>query len=190
MVDDAKVVLVDRIEPLIRPIRGQNVILDGDLASLYGVPTKRLNEQVRRNQQRFPGDFLFQLTAEEAAAAVGSQKATASESSPRMRSQNATASRRNARYRPYAFTEHGAIMAASILNSPTAVEISVYVVRAFVKLREMILAHKDLARKLDALEQKYDAQFKVVFDAIRQLMAPPKEPRPRGKIGFARKPEE
>ena len=93
------------------------------------------------------------------------------------------------KYLPYAFTEHGAIMAATILNSPMAVEVSVYVVRAFVKLRELVLAHKDLARKLDALEQKYDAQFKVVFDAIRQLMAPPPEPKRRGKIGSGRENE-
>jgi hypothetical protein len=143
------------------------VIFDSDLAALYGVPTKRLNEQVRRNRQRFPGDFMFQLTAAELATAVRSQNATEAEFEPQMRSQSATASKRNLRYRPYVFTEHGAIMAASILNSPMAVEVSVYVVRAFVKLREMVLAHKDLARKLDSLERKYDAQFKVVFDAIQ-----------------------
>lgn len=175
MASDAKIVLVDRIELLIYSIRGQNVIFDSDLAALYGVPTKRLNEQVRRNRDRFPGDFMFQLTAAELDTAI--------------RSQSATASKRNLRYRPYVFTEHGAIMAASILNSPMAVEVSVYVVRAFVKLRELVLAHKDLARKLDSLERKYDAQFKVVFDAIRQLMAPP-DPKPRKKIGFVRPSEE
>lgn len=163
------------------------MILDSDLATLYGVPTKRLNEQVRRNRGRFPGDFMFQLTAEEAAG-LRSQNATASGVESGMRSQNATASKRNVRFRPRVFTEHGAIMAASILNSPTAVEVSVYVVRAFVKLRELVLAHKDLARKLDALEQRYDSQFKMVFDAIRQLMAPPPQPA-RRKIGFARQDE-
>ena len=189
MADDTKIVLVDRIEPLIQPLRGQHVILDSDLAALYNVSTKRLNEQVRRNRQRFPGDFMFQLTAEEATTALRSQNATASESESRMRSQSATASKRNVRYLPYAFTEHGAIMAASILNSPMAVEVSVYVVRAFVKMRELVLAHKDLARKLDTLEQKYDAQFAVVFDAIRRLMAPPPDPKRRSKIGFARESE-
>ncbi len=190
MAGDTKIILVDRIEPLIQTIRAQNVILDSDLAMLYGVPTKRLNEQVRRNRERFPDDFMFQLTAEETGTALRSQNATASESEPQMRSQIATASKRNVRYRPYAFSEHGAIMAASILNSPIAVEISVYVVRAFVKLRELVLAHADLARKFDALEKKYDAQFQVVFDAIRQLMAPPPELQRRGKIGFTRENEE
>ena len=177
MADETKIVLVDQIEPLIQTIRGQNVILDGDLARLYGVPTKRLNEQVRRNMLRFPADFMFQLTAEEATA---------------LRSQNATLKGgrgQHRKYLPFAFTEHGAIMAASILNSPTAVEISVFVVRAFVKMRELVLEHKELARKVDALERKYDAQFKVVFDAIRQLMAPPSVPKRPGKIGFARTSE-
>jgi hypothetical protein len=120
---------------------------------------------------------MFRLTAEEAGA---------------LRSQNATlkAGRgRHRKYLPFAFTEHGAIMAASVLNSATAIEVSVYVVRAFVKLRELVLAHRDLARKLDALEQRYDAQFKVVFDAIRQLMAPPPDTARRGKIGFGRQDE-
>ncbi len=179
MANATKIVLVDRIEPLIQTIRGQNVILDSDLAGLYGVSTKRLNEQVRRNRERFPDDFMFQLTAEETAASLRSQNATASESEPEMRSQNATASKRNARYRPYAFTEHGTIMVANVLNSPLAVEVGVYVVRAFVKLREFIATHKDLARKVDALERRYDAQFKVVFDAIRKLMAPPRRPAAR-----------
>jgi len=134
MADDKKLILVDRIEPLIQPIRGQNVILDTDLARLYGVATKRLNEQVRRNLDRFPGDFMFQLTAEEAAG-LRSQIATLKPGRGRHR-----------KYLPYVFTEHGAIMAANVLNSATANEISVYVVRAFVSLREMVETHKDLAR--------------------------------------------
>lgn len=182
------IVLVDRIEPMIQTMRGQQVILDSDLATLYGVPTKRLNEQVRRNQKRFPGDFVFQLTSKEAMT-LRSQNATASRIGSKMRSQNATASKRNVRFRPRVFTEHGAIMAASILNSPTAVEVSVYVVRAFVKLRELVSAHKDLSQKLDNLEKRYDAQFKMVFDAIRQLMAPPPETERQGKIGFGRQDE-
>ncbi len=177
MAEEGKLILVDRIEPLVRTIRGQNVILDSDLAQLYGVPTKRLNEQVRRNRQRFPGDFMFQLSKSE----LRDWRSQIATSNP--------AAKMGLRRRPYAFTEHGAIMAASILNSPMAVEVSVYVVRAFVKLRELVTAHKDLARKLDALEAKYDAQFKVVFDAIRQLMAPPPEPKRRGKIGFGRENE-
>ena len=178
MADNTKLILVDRIEPLIKSMRGQNVMLDSELAKLYGVKTKRRNEQVRRNRHRFPDDFMFQLTVEEATA---------------LRSQNATLKAGRGQHRKYAplvFTEFGAIMAANVLNSPTANDVSVYVVRAFVKLREMVSTHKELARRLDALEQNYDAQFKVVFDAIRQLMAPPPEPKRRGKIGFLREHEE
>jgi hypothetical protein len=170
--------LVDRIDPLIRTIRGHNVILDSDLAALYGVSTKRLNQQVQRNRERFPDDFMFQLTAEEAES---------------LRLQNATLKTGRGKHRkflPYVFTEHGTIMAANVLSSPLAVEVGDFVVRAFVKLREAIATHKDLARKIDALERKYDAQFKVVFDAIRQLMAPPPAPKRRGRIGFARENEE
>ena len=163
-----EIVLVDQIEPLIVTIRDHNVLLDQDLAALYGVPTKRLNEQVRRNRERFPGDFMFQLTDDEIEL---------------MRSQNATASKRNIRYRPYAFTEHGAIMAANVLNSPRAVQVNIAIMRAFVRLREILSSHKDLARKLEEMEKKYDAQFKVVFDAIRELMKPPSAP-PKRKIGF------
>ena len=127
-----EIVLVDQIEPLIVTIRGHNVLLDQDLAALYGVPTKRLNEQVRRNRERFPGDFMFQLTDDEIEL---------------MRSQNATASKRNIRYRPYAFTEHGAIMAANVLNSPRAVEVAVFVVRAFVKLRQLMAPPPEAKRR-------------------------------------------
>ena len=164
------IVSPERIVHAILLMRGQRVILDSDLAKLYGVTTKRLNQQVRRNNDRFPPDFMFQLTAEETEV---------------LRSQFATSNqgRGGRRYAPYVFTEHGAIMAASVLNSPRAIDVSVQVVRAFVKLREMLATHKDLARKLEELERKYDAQFKVVFDAIRQLMAPPPEPN-RGKFGF------
>jgi hypothetical protein len=177
MSDETQVILVDQIEPMILTIRGQKIMLDSDLAELYGVTTKRLNEQVRRNGTRFPSDFVFQLAADEVA---------------NLRSQFATSSRGHGgrRYRPFAFTEHGAIMAATILNSPRAVEVSVFVVRAFVKLREFVAMHKELARKLAVLEQKYDAQFKVVFDAIRELMKPPEAPTKRRKIGFGRDKEE
>ena len=165
-------------EAIIR-LRGHAVILDSDLAALYGVTVKRLNEQVRRNQKRFPEDFCFQLTLAEAERSR-SQFATAS-TSP-MRSQIATASKRNIRYSPYAFTEHGAIMAANVLRSERAEEMSVAVVRAFVRLRRMALSVESLARKVAALENKYDASFSAVFDAIRDLMAPPSPPRKR--IGF------
>ncbi len=191
MSDATQIILVDQIEPLILTIRGHKVMLDSDLADLYGVTTKRLNEQVKRNRKRFPEDFMFQLSAEEATA-LRSQNATASDDEAVMRSQNATASKRNVRYRPFAFTEHGAIMAANVLNSPRAVEVGVYVVRAFVKLRELIATHKELARKLAELEQRvgtHDDVIRQLIDAIRQLMAPPPQPK-RRKIGFGRENEE
>ena len=167
----------ERIADAILLVRGQKVMLDSDLASLYGVTTKRLNQQVKRNIEWFPADFMFQLTAEENEA---------------LRLQIATLKGgrgQHRKYPPYVFTEHGAIMAASVLNSPRAIQVSVHVVRAFVRLREVLATHKDLARKLEDLEKKYDAQFRVVFDAFRQLMAPPPEPKKRG-IGFHAPPRE
>jgi len=135
------------------------VILDSDLAALYGVPVKRLNQQVTRNRDRFPEDFCFQLTEHEWRV---------------LRLQNATLKRgQHRKYMPHVFTEHGALMAATVLNSPLAVQMSVAVVRAFVKLRRMALSVEGLARKINSLENKYDKQFKVVFDAIRELMSYP-----------------
>src|SRR3990172_8723040 len=150
----AALVPVDRIANAIHLIRGQRVMLDADLAVLYGVTTGRLNEQVRRNRARFPADFMFQLTPAEHRN-LRSQFAISS-STPGGR-----------RHPPLAFTEHGAIMAASVLNSDRAVAVSIEVVRMFIRLREAILTHADLARRLDALEARYDASFKAVFDAIR-----------------------
>jgi hypothetical protein len=148
--------------------RGHAVILDSDLAALYGVPVKRLNEQVRRNKERFPEHFMFQLTDSEW---------------KNLRSQIATSSFHGGRrYRPHVFTEHGAIMAANVLNSSQAIKMSIAVVTAFLKLRRMALSVEGLARKVDELERKYDKQFKVVFDAVRRLMNPPEPPRKR--IGF------
>jgi hypothetical protein len=156
------------ISTAILTVRGERVILDADLAATYGVTTKRLNEQVKRNADRFPPDFSFQLTAEEKAEVVANCDHLARlKFSPHL---------------PYAFTEHGALMLANVLNSESAANTSVMVVRAFVKLRQMLATNAELARKLDAMEKKYDAQFKVVFDAIRQLMSPP-EPK-RREIGF------
>jgi hypothetical protein len=161
----------ERVEKAICVLRGHRVILDRDLAELYSVTPKRLNEQVKRNRHRFPDDFMFQLTPKETTTMMAS------------RSQIATLKRgQNIKYAPYAFTEHGALMVANVLNSPVAVEASITVVRAFVRLRQMLASHVELARKLSALEKKYDAQFKVVFDAIRQLMEPP--PAKRRSIGF------
>lgn len=162
---------VERVEKAILLIRGEKVILDTDLAALYGVTTTRLNEQVRRNQDRFPGDFAFRLTKQEFTNLI-SQFATSS-------SQHG-----GRRKLPLVFTEHGAIMAANVLNSKTAVQASVQVVRAFIRLRQMLASNAELARKLSEIERKYDAQFRVVFAAIRQLMTPP-EPQ-RKQIGFAK----
>jgi len=169
MKDKKSLVPIERIESHILLLRGHKVMIDADLAALYGVTTKRLNEQVRRNDERFPSDFMFQLTEEEKAQLVAN-----CDHLSRLRF-SAT--------RPYAFTEHGAIMAAAVLNSERAVEMSIFVVRAFVKIRQMLSSHVELARKLASLEKKYDTQFKVVFDAIRELMAPP-ETKKKRRIGF------
>ena len=153
-------------------------MLDADLAALYGVTTKRLNEQVRRNLGRFPSDFMFLLTNQEVAI-LRSQFATLK-----------TGRGQHRKYVPYAFTEHGAIMAAMVLNSPRATEVSVYVVRAFVELRDTLVAHKELAKRLDELESRlerklttHDQAIASILDAIRQLMAPP-EPAKKRRIGF------
>ena len=172
MTDETKLILVDQIEPLIHEIRGQKVVFDSDLAALYGVPTKVLNQAIQRNLDRFPPDFRFQLTESEMDS---------------LRSQFVTSNvgRGGRRYLPYVFTEHGVVMAASVLNSPRAVEVSVFVVRAFVKLRQLVLAHKDLAGKLDQLERKvgsHDEAIKQLVAAIRQLMAPPDPPKK--EMGF------
>lgn len=166
---NTKTSLLPSPEQSIVRLRGQAVMLDTDLAAVYGVTVKRLNEQVRRNKDRFPDDFVFQLTETEW---------------KNLRSQIATSSGHGGRrYSPFAFTEHGAIMAATVLNSPQAVAMSLVVVRAFVKLRRMALSVEALARKVNELEQKYDTRFSIVFDTIRKLMTPP-EPPPRRKIGF------
>ena len=161
------VIPIERITRAILLIRGQKVMLDQDLAYLYGVATKVLNQAVRRNKGRFPEDFMFQLTREEALS---------------LRSQIVTLESRQIRYLPYAFTEQGIAMLSSVLRSERAVRVNIEIMRAFVQLRQMLSSHADLARKVAALEKKYDAQFKVVFDAIRELMTPPEPPKRR--IGF------
>jgi hypothetical protein len=160
------------VEQLILLIRGQKVILDADLAGLYGVETRRLNEQVKRNADRFPEDFMFQLSLEE----FDILKSQFAISTPRWGGR---------RKRPFAFTEHGAIMAAGVLNTPKAIDVSVYVVRAFVRLREYLATHKELAHKLVELEKKLDTHDEAIQSlimAIRRLMEPPKTKRRR--IGF------
>jgi len=162
---------INEVESRILVIRGKKVMLDRDLAQLYGVTTKRLNEQVKRNRERFPTDFMFQLTQVEKDEVVANC--------------DHLLSIKYAPSLPYAFTEHGAVMLASVLNSAAAVEVSVLVVRAFVRMRRLFAQHEDLARKLAELEKKYDGQFRAVFEAIRQLMAP--ERSGHRAIGFERK---
>lgn len=163
-----------QVEQRIYLIRGQKVMLDFDLAKLYGVATKALNQAVKRNRERFPEDFMFQLTRAEI------------DSLGTLRSQSVTLKRgQNVKYQPYAFTEQGVAMLSSVLRSPRAVHVNIAIMRAFVRLREMLLSNADLARQLGMLEKKYDSQFKVVFEAIRQLMTPPEPPiPPQREIGF------
>ena len=166
------------IENKIYLIRGQKVMLDRDLAKLYGAPTKRLKEQVKRNIKRFPEDFMLELTMQELEI---------------LRSQFATSSWGGERYLPYAFTEQGVVMLSSVLNSERAIEVNIAIMRAFVRLREILLTHKDLAAKIAALELKYknhdmrfseyDKHITAIFEAIKKLMAPPPE-KPRRIIGF------
>ena len=168
----SKILPVGQIAQRILWIRERKVILDADLAELYGTQTKRLNEQVKRNRGRFPDDFLLQLTASEKSEVVANcDHLDRLKYSPRL---------------PYAFTEHGALMVAAVLNTPRAVDISIYVVRAFVKLRDILASNEELAVKLTELEQRvssHDATIGELVDAIRQLMAP--EPGKKRSIGFA-----
>jgi len=159
----------ERIEKTILTIRDQRVMMDADLARLYGVTTKALNQAVKRNLARFPSDFMFQLRNEEAAA---------------LRSQIVTSKRRGGRqYRPYVFTEQGVAMLSTVLRSERAIQVNIAIMRAFVRLRELISSNKVLVRRLAELEKKYDAQFRAVFDAIRELMTEPASKSRR--IGFS-----
>jgi hypothetical protein len=162
------------IEQKIYLIRGHKVMLDSDLAKLYGVTTKRLNEQVKRNKKRFPSDFMFKLKKDE---------------SESLRSQSATSKpgRGGRTYLPYAFTEQGVAMLSSVLNSERAILVNIEIMRTFTKLRMMLASHEDLKRKLTSLEKKYDKQFKIVFEAIYELMEPPEKKKRR--IGFKREKE-
>ena len=162
---------IEVTEKKILLIGGQKVMLDSDLAALYGVTTKRLNEQVRRNLKRFPADFMYRLSREEIES---------------LRSHFATSSSWGGRRTPpYVFTEQGIAMLSSVLNSDRAIQVNIEIMRTFVKLREMMSSHKDLARKLSELEKKYDGQFQIVFEAIRQIIAV--EEKPKRKVGFIAK---
>jgi hypothetical protein len=161
----------EHIQRRILFFRGQKVMLDVDLADLYGVPTKSLNLAVKRNVERFPADFMFQLTKAEA-------------SSLRFQFETSKKLRGGRRYLPYAFTEQGVAMLSSVLRSKRAVMVNLGIMRAFVKLRQMLASSRSLARKLAEMEKRYDAQFKVVFDTIKKLMAPALPHKPRRRIGF------
>ena len=168
MSSPSKSVSIEVIQAMILIIRGRKVMLDSDLADLYGVETKYLTRQVKRNQDRFPDDFMFRLTQDEY-----------------LRCQNVTSKRGGRRYMPYAFTEQGVAMLSSVLRSKNAVQVNMAIMRTFVKLRELMITHKELALKIDALERKlrkHDEHFAAVFHAIREIMK--QESKPKGKIGF------
>ena len=168
MTSNKSMVPVERIEKAILYVREQKVIIDTDLAVLYGVETKVLVQAVKRNIERFPPDFMFQLNDEEYRI-LRSQSVTSSDWGGR-------------RFRPYAFTEQGVAMLSSVLRSPRAVQVNIEIMRAFIRLRQLLSSNRELERKLDVLEKKYDAQFKEVFEAIRRLMAPTEVKKRR--IGF------
>jgi phage regulator Rha-like protein len=157
------------IESKIIIIRGKKVMLDRDLAALYGVETRALNQAVKRNLKRFPEDFMFLLSGEEAQLLSRSQFVTLKRG-------------QNIKYLPYAFTENGVAMLSSVLNSDRAIQVNIQIMRTFTRLREILASNEELRRKIEQLEKKYDGQFKIVFEAIRQLKAPPV--KPKRKIGF------
>ena len=162
-----QLVPIERIASKIYLIRGIKVMLDRDLAKLYGVETKALKQAVRRNIDRFPSDFMFELNKDEF---------------NNLRSQIVTSSWGGARYFPMAFTEHGVAMLSSVLNSNRAIEVNIQIMRAFTQLRKMLSTHEDLKKKIESMEEKYDKQFQIVFEAIKQLLS--EEDKPKKKIGF------
>ncbi len=168
--DNITLIPEEKIDRSILLIRGQKVMLDADLAIIYGISTSRLNEQVKRNKDRFPDDFMFQLSDDEKAEVIANCDHL----------EKLKFSRTN----PYAFSEHGTIMLASVLNTPIAIQTSVLIVRAFVKLREILSANKELERKLFDLESRYDKQFSMVFQAIRELMQQQISVKNRPQIGY------
>ena len=186
------------IESLILNLRGQKVILDADLAELYGVPTKVFNQAVKRNADRFPEDFIFQLTAQEwsnlkSQIVTSSLDASSNEGAAPNWSQFVTSSKkhRGAAYRPTAFTEHGAIMAATILNSPEAVAMSVFVVRAFMQMREQLVANAAILKRLAEIDKtllEHDSALRTIWTKLQPLLAPPPDP-PKRRIGFNRDKE-
>ena len=177
---------VDQIERAILILRGHRVLLDSDLAALYGVEAKALNQAVRRNAERFPADFMFKLTRAEAYGLRSQSVTLDAEPDESTGNFSDRRSRRgqHIKHLPYAFTEQGVAMLSSVLRSPRAVQVNIEIMRAFVRLRQLLQSNTELAAKLDALEQKYDSQFSIVFEAIRELMTPPETPT--NPIGFSR----
>lgn len=186
---------IELVEPLLYVLRGERIILDVDLARIYGVPTKRLNEQVKRNSERFPADFAFRLTNDEAVKLLRARSQIATlKAEGGLKSQIATSSLGHGgrRKRPFAFTEHGAIMAANVLNSPQATQMSVFVVRAFVKMRAVLSDNRQLARKLAELEKELKSRLDLhetaiieVLQRVMDILDPPPQPEPkRRQIGF------
>jgi hypothetical protein len=187
-----KIISTSATENLIYQIRGQRVMLDSDLATLYCVQTKVLNQAVRRNPERFPEDFMFQLTWEETERLLRSQIVTlntengdgSSKRHHNLRSQIVTSSYGGRRYQPYVFTEQGVAMLSSVLRSARAVQVNIEIMRTFVRLRQWLASNAELAKRLADLEQKYDKNFKVVFEAIRELMRESATPKRKREIGF------
>jgi hypothetical protein len=189
---EASLIPVRRIEQKILLLRGEKVMLDSDLAELYGVETKVLNQAVQRNLERFPGDFMFHLSVEEMRLILKTQVVISSNETDRksqqshqnLKSQIVTSSLGHGgrRKRPYAFTEQGVAMLSSVLRSDRAIQVNLAIMRTFVQLRQMLASNAGLARKLESLEKKYDAKFRIVFDAIREMMDEKK--KPRREIGF------
>jgi len=173
----------ENLATLVLLIRGEKVLLDADLADLYGVTTKVLNQAVKRNLDRFPADFMFQLTTEEWAR-MRSQTVTAYPENNAMRSHIVMTSRRNIGAIPYAFTEQGVAMLSSVLRSQRAVEVNIAIMRTFVQLRRLMDSNRDLARRIEAMETRYDEQFSQVFDAIKQLISEDKSRKAKPPIGF------
>jgi hypothetical protein len=190
----------ENVAPLVRAIRGEKVLLDADLAALYGVEARALNQAVARNRQRFPEDFMFQLSAEESEA-IRSRFVTASKEAERNSSQSVMSAqggkslrsqfviskgKGGRRYRPYAFTEQGVAMLSSVLRSPRAVEVNIAIMRTFVQLRRLMDSNRRLAKRIEALESRYGEQFAAVFDAIKRLIAEDdsRKDRPKRSIGF------
>ena len=181
----------ENVVPLVRLIRGEKVLLDSDLADLYGVSTKVLNQAVKRNAARFPEDFMFQLSTEEWDR-LRSQIVTLNKELAQNRSQFVTSSRkhRGLSHRPYAFTEQGVAMLSSVLRSPRAAEVNIAIMRTFVQLRRLMDSNRNLARRIEALEKRYDEQFATVFDAIKRLITEDesRKPKPKRRIGFLAEP--